>query len=205
MTTRIERWCSALWLLLLFITGCAVNPVTGQRELTLVSYQQQIAIGQQHYAPAQQMQGGRYLVDPELTAYVNRVGKKVADQSEVPLPYEFVVLNNSVPNAWALPGGKIAINRGLLTELRNEGELAAVLGHEATHAAARHGAKAMERGLLLQGAMIAAAIGSRDQRYAGHSARGGADGGRADHAEVQPQRGTRSGFLRHGVSCQGRL
>ena len=52
---------------------------------------------------------------------------KVANQSGVDLPYEFVVLNNSVPNAWALPGGKIAINRGLLTELDREAELAAVL------------------------------------------------------------------------------
>ena len=65
------------------------------------------------------------------------------------------MLNNSVPNAWALPGGKIAVNRGLLTELTSEAELAAVLGHEIVHAAARHGALAMQRGLLLQGALLA--------------------------------------------------
>jgi len=54
----------------------------------------------------------------------------------------------------------------LLTELSNEAELAAVLGHEAVHAAARHGAKAMERGVLLQGAMLATVIGARDSNYA---------------------------------------
>lgn len=146
--------------------GCVVNPVTGKRELGLVSFEQQIAIGKQHYGPSQQMQGGQYTVDRGLTEYVNSVGQRVAAASDVPLPYEFVVLNNSVPNAWALPGGKIAINRGLLTELRNEAELAAVLGHEAAHAAARHGARAMERGMLLQGAMVAAAIGARNTDYA---------------------------------------
>ena len=71
-----------------------------------------------------------------------------------------MVLNNSVPNAWALPGGKIAVNRGLLTELQSEAELAAVLGHEIVHAAARHGAKAQERGTLLQVGLAAAQIGA---------------------------------------------
>src|SRR5690606_37951000 len=58
--------------------------------------------------------GCDYVVDPELSAYVARVGQRVAAVSERALPYEFVVLNSSVPNAWALPGGKIAVNRGLL-------------------------------------------------------------------------------------------
>ncbi len=138
--------------------GCVTNPVTGQTEVGFVSTEQQIAIGQQQYVPAQQMQGGQYVVDPELTDYVTDVGLRVAAFSNIDLPYEFVVLNNSVPNAWALPGGKIAINRGLLVELRNEAELAAVLGHEVVHAAARHGAKQLERGYLLQGALAATAI-----------------------------------------------
>jgi len=140
--------------------ACTVNPVTGQSEIELVSTAQQIQIGQQQYVPAQQMQGGQYKVDPALSKYVAGVGARLAAQSPAKLPYEFVVLNNSVPNAWALPGGKIAINRGLLVELRNEAELAAVLGHEIVHAAARHGAKSMERGLLLQSAVMATQIGS---------------------------------------------
>ncbi len=76
------------------------------------------------------------------------------------LPFEFTVLDNSVPNAWALPGGKIAVNRGLLTALDNEAELAAVLGHEITHALARHGAQAQERGTLMKGGLVAAQIGA---------------------------------------------
>jgi predicted Zn-dependent protease len=75
------------------------------------------------------------------------------------------VLNNSVPNAWALPGGKIAINRGLLTELESEAELAAVLGHEIVHAAAGHSADAMERAMVLQGAVLATAVATSDSDY----------------------------------------
>ncbi|MCB1684396.1 MAG: M48 family metalloprotease, partial [Pseudomonadales bacterium] len=111
----------------LVLTGCVTNPVTGAQEVGFVSTAQQISVGEQQYRPAQQMQGGLYTVDPALTAYVSEVGGRLARYSNINLPYEFVVLNNSVPNAWALPGGKIAINRGLLMELNNEAELAAVL------------------------------------------------------------------------------
>src|SRR5690606_29076233 len=145
--------------------GCVINPVTGDRELALVSADQEIAIGEQQYFPMRQAQGGDYVVDPELTAYVAGVGQRLAAVSDRALPYEFVVLNNSVPNAWALPGGKIAVNRGLLVELESEAELAAVLGHEIVHAAARHGALAMQRGLLLQGAVLATAVAAQGGNY----------------------------------------
>ncbi|NIN39319.1 MAG: M48 family metalloprotease, partial [Gammaproteobacteria bacterium] len=65
----------------------------------------------------------------------------------------------------ALPGGKIAINRGLLTELNSEAELAAVLGHEIVHAAAKHSAQQMSRGVLLQGAVLATAMMTGDSNY----------------------------------------
>ena len=147
------------------LTSCAVNPVTGEREVALVSTERQIALGEENYRPAQQMQGGLYQVDPGVTAYVREVGNRLAAASGVKLPYEFVVLNSSVPNAWALPGGKLAVNRGLLTELDNEAELAAVLGHEIVHAAGRHGAQAMERGMLAQAVLLGVAIGTSRSEY----------------------------------------
>jgi predicted Zn-dependent protease len=152
-----------LWIALL--AGCAVNPVTGKTEFMTVSTEQEIAMGRQNYVPMQQSQGGAYDTDPELTRYVQGVGASVAAHSPVALPYEFVVLNNSVPNAWALPGGKIAINRGLLIELESEAELAAVLGHEVVHAAARHTAQQMSRSMLLQGLVLATAVASSDSDY----------------------------------------
>jgi predicted Zn-dependent protease len=149
------------------LPGCSVNPVTGKRELVLMSTAQEIEMGRQNYLPMQQSQGGEYDIDPELSAYVRNVGIKVASQSGVNLPYEFVVLNNSVPNAWALPGGKIAINRGLLAELESEAELAAVLGHEAVHAAARHSAQQQTRAMIMQAGVMGTAIAASDSDYGG--------------------------------------
>jgi len=149
--------------------GCAVNPVTGRNELSLMSEAQERSVGAQQYGPSQQSQGGQYQVEPALSAYVNEVGQRIARVSDRPLDYEFVVLNNGVPNAWALPGGKIAVNRGLLLELDNEAELAAVLGHEVVHAAARHGAQAMTRGTLLQGALVIGAVAANTSDYREYS------------------------------------
>lgn len=135
---------------LFFISACATNPVTGKKELSLTPSSQEIAIGEQHYQPSLQSQGGEYTLEPELSTYIRVVGERIAAKSDRPeLPWEFVILNNSVANAWALPGGKIALNRGLLLELQSEAELAAVLGHEIVHAAARHGAQKMDQGMLM--------------------------------------------------------
>jgi len=160
------RWlCCALASALVLI-ACAQNPVTGKNELVLVSESEEIQIGSEGYVPGQQQSGGEYVIDQALTAYVREVGDKLARVSDRPdLPYEFVVLNESVPNAWAMPGGKIAINRGLLVELENEAELAAVLGHEIVHAAARHGAQSIERGYALQAGLLGVGLAVSDNEY----------------------------------------
>jgi len=164
-----------LYILFVFqlLAACAVNPVTGERQFMTVSPAEELAIGAQQYAPMLQSQGGAYDVDPALTSYVRSVGQQLAAVSDAPLPYEFTVLNSSVPNAWALPGGKIAINRGLLTEMNSEAELAAVLGHEITHAAARHTAQQISRSQILQGLVLATTVAANDSSY-GDLAVGGA-------------------------------
>lgn len=153
-------WCILVLMLVSLLCGCASNPVTGKSELRLVSEQQEIQMGTSQYQPSQQSVGGLLTIDPELTAYVKEVGAKLVKVSARPnLPFEFNVVNDSVPNAWALPGGKIALNRGLLTELKSEAELAAVLGHEIVHAAARHSASAMEhQTLIAAGAAVLSAV-----------------------------------------------
>ncbi|MBL83282.1 MAG: peptidase M48, partial [Marinobacter sp.] len=90
---------------------------------------------------------------------------KVSDRPD--LPYEFVVLNSSVPNAWALPGGKIAINRGLLMELEDEAQLASVLGHEIVHAAARHSVQRMQQGMLISAGVAGLGFALSDNEWAG--------------------------------------
>lgn len=147
------------------LSSCATNPVTGKSELSFVGEDWELNVGKQQYSPTRQSQGGDYLADPVVQRYVNKVGQRVAAVSDRDLPYEFRVINSSVPNAWALPGGKIAINRGLLTELSSEAELAAVLGHEVVHAAAGHGKKGFTRGALLQGGILAATIATAGKEY----------------------------------------
>ena len=150
----------------LLLGGCGVNPVTGSSEMSFVSEAEEIRIGEQQYGPSQQSEGGLYVLDPELNRYVQRVGMRLARASDRPeLPYEFVVLNNSEPNAWALPGGKIALNRGLLVLLESESQLAAVLGHEIVHAAARHGAQQQEKGTLLGVGLAVLGVATANSGY----------------------------------------
>lgn len=166
MSNLRRFFLGALALAVSCLAGCAVNPVTGKNELSLISAEQEVAIGAQQYQPAQQSQGGRYYLDLELQDYINEVGRRLAAVSDrAGLPYEFTVLNNPVPNAWALPGGKIAINTGLLLHLEDESQLAAVLAHEIVHAAARHGATQMSRGILLDLGAQAAAIAAHSAGY----------------------------------------
>ncbi len=147
----IEIFAATLLLAVLALAGCAVNPVTGKRELALmqVSDTEEIDIGKKAFGPALQQMGGEYN-DPQLAAYVNNVGQRLARLSaRSNLPYEFKVVNDSSPNAFALPGGSIAISRGLLVNLENEAQLASVLGHEVGHVDARHSVQGMQRGTLL--------------------------------------------------------
>ncbi len=150
---------------LLMTAGCARNPVTGEREVSFISTSTEIARGEEYYPAAQQMSGGLYTADPSLADYVAEVGQQVAATSDRWLPYEFVVLNTDSPNAWALPGGKIAITRGLLMELDNEAELAAVLGHEIVHAAAKHSVHRMQRVVLGELLLLGAAIAIEEGDY----------------------------------------
>ena len=157
--------------LLVLLQSCATNPLTGKSELSLYSVNQQIALGTQQYGPSIQSQGGHYAIDPPLTEYVRSVGERLVavlpqvSPTAPELPFEFVVLNNSVPNAWALPGGKMAINRGLLVALENEAELAAVLGHEIIHAVAAHGTNRSSLGGLLSAGSQAVGLLTQNESY----------------------------------------
>ena len=150
------------------LSGCVVNPVTGEKQLSLIGESQELAMGAEQYVPTQQTQGGQFYVDPELGLYVREIGQKMAAVSDRPdLPYEFVVLNSSVPNAWALPGGKIAINRGLLTELDDEAQLASVLGHEIVHAAAKHSVQRMQNAQMISLGVGVLGMALTDNEWAG--------------------------------------
>ncbi|HSJ25263.1 MAG TPA: M48 family metalloprotease [Longimicrobiales bacterium] len=129
--------------------GCAVNPVTGQRQLALISEGQEIEMGRQ---VAQEAVAAMGLVeDQALQDYVNRLGLMMARTSERPeLPWSFQVVDDPTPNAFAAPGGFIFVTRGLLAMMRNEAELMGVLGHEIGHVTARHSVTMISRAQLAQ-------------------------------------------------------
>lgn len=136
-------------LLALSASGCAVNPVTGERQLALISEAQEVELGRQS---GQQVRQTMAMVDdPELQAYVERVGRRLAAESERPnLPWTFQVVDDPTPNAFALPGGPVFITRGLLDLMDSEAELASVLGHEIGHITARHSVTQISRAQLAQ-------------------------------------------------------
>jgi predicted Zn-dependent protease len=136
---------------------CATNPVTGESQLVLISEEQELAMGKEYYPIATQMSEGP-TPHAELQRLVSEVGGKMARRSERPnLPWEFNVVDANQPNAYALPGGKISITRGLVSRFDSEDQLASVLGHEIGHVTARHSVVAQSRDALLG---VALGVGS---------------------------------------------
>jgi predicted Zn-dependent protease len=124
--------------------ACATNPVTGKRQMSLLSEAEEIAIGQQQDAEIRREMG--VYDDPALQRYVNDIGQQLARASHRPnLPWSFTVVDSPAINAFALPGGYIYLTRGILAYLDDEAELAGVLGHEIAHVTARHAAQAYTR------------------------------------------------------------
>jgi predicted Zn-dependent protease len=149
--------------------GCARNPVTGKRQLALVSTEQEIALGKEG---AQQITQsiGRY-EDPKVQAYVQEIGKRMAASSERPeLPWSFTVLDDATVNAFALPGGPVFVTRGILTHFNSEAEMASVLGHEIGHITARHSVEQISKAQLAQVGLGVGMILSEDVRQFGQLA-----------------------------------
>jgi predicted Zn-dependent protease len=127
--------------------ACARNPVTGERELMLVSEAQEIAMGREAAGQIPQELG--LLDDRELVTLVRTQGMRIAKASERPhLPWEFHVVDSPVVNAFALPGGFAYLTRGILAHMNSEAEMVGVLGHEIGHITARHSAQQMSRAQL---------------------------------------------------------
>jgi len=143
-------------LLFTLISSCAVNPVTGKQDLVLFTEADEIALGKK--TSLEVMQQYSAYENPALQKYVQDVGAKVARKSHRNnLIYRFTVLDSKEVNAFALPGGYIYITRGLMSYLKSEAELAAVLGHEVGHVTARHSVRQYSANQL---ANIGIALGS---------------------------------------------
>ncbi|RJX29107.1 MAG: tetratricopeptide repeat protein [Desulfarculus sp.] len=153
------RWLGLLLLVLAVVVACAKNPVTGQDELVLMSEQQELAMGATYYPQTTQLNHGLPAGDPGLQSYVAGVGRRLAARSHRPnIPWQFNVVNTSQVNAFALPGGKISVTRGLVSKMSSEDQLAAVVGHEIGHVTARHSAAQYTRGVLVSLAVVGLAV-----------------------------------------------
>ena len=157
---------------LIAITGCSVNPATGKRQISLISEQQEIALGLSEKKNAL-AQFGTY-PDDELQSYVSDLGHQLAKTSERPdLPWSFTVVDDPTVNAFALPGGQIFVTRGILSHFNSEAELSSVLGHEIGHVTGRHSVEPMSTAQLANLGLGVAMIASEDIRpYAGLAAQG---------------------------------
>jgi predicted Zn-dependent protease len=130
----------------LAFAGCAVNPVSGRRELSTMSPQREAELGAQAAKEVEEKIG--LVDDPQLAAYVDAIGQRLAARSpRRDVAYHFAVADMQEPNAFALPGGWIYVSRGLLVITGSEEELANVIGHEIGHVAARHAASREARSM----------------------------------------------------------
>lgn len=160
---RLAQHLSLLLIISMMMASCSRNPVTGKREVMLMSESQEIALGKQS-DPSIVAQYGIYQ-DQKLQSFITQKGKQMAAISHRPdLPYDFKILDSPVVNAFAVPGGYVYFTRGILAHFNNEAEFAGVLGHEIGHITARHSAKQYSKQMLMQGLFIGGLILSEDFR-----------------------------------------
>lgn len=152
-----------LLLILLVVLGCTTVPYTNRSRIMMMSESEDIALGLEAYK--QVLAEEKISKDPAANRVVRRVGEAIAAVAEKPnFEWEFSVIDDpKTVNAFALPGGKVAVYTGLFPVAKDEGGLATVMGHEVAHALARHGAERMSQNMAIQTVGLAVAIGTSGQ------------------------------------------
>jgi predicted Zn-dependent protease len=150
-------WLGSLTLGFAWVVACATNPVTGKRQLALISEAQEIEMGRE--ADKDVVSSIGLYPDESMQRYVQDLGARIAATTERPaLPWTFRVVDDAAVNAFAIPGGFIYVTRGIMTHLNSEAELAAILGHEIGHVTARHSVSQMSKQQLAQVGLAAGMI-----------------------------------------------
>lgn len=169
---KISMKFLSLVILGLLLFSCAVNPVTGKKQLMLVSESQELEMGRQ-YDPQVIATFGAY-ENASLLASIQAKGTEMGKISHRPnIEYHIRVLDSPVVNAFAVPGGYIYLTRGILAQLNNEAELLGVLGHEMGHIAARHTASQQSKQQVGQLLLIGGILASKElQQYADYAMQG---------------------------------
>lgn len=160
--------------------GCATNPYTERGQLLLVSSDYETQLGTQAYQEVLKDPKVRLSQDPKEVDPVKRVADRIiaaakrSKYAETAQRFDWqvsVIKDDKTQNAFALPGGKIAVYTGIFPVAKNEAGLAAIMGHEVTHALARHGAERMSQGILAQVGLIGTAIALETQRASSETSR----------------------------------
>lgn len=170
MTARFATWLVIVFVLAM--TGCVTNPYTNRWQLLMVPQSYETQLGAQAYQdvlrdPKVQMSHDRDEVEPvrRVTTRIIEAAKqsKYGDDAKAFRWDVSVIKDDRVKNAFALPGGKIAVYTGIFPMAENESGLAAIIGHEVVHALARHGSERMSQGVLAQIGMVGASIAMQTQ------------------------------------------
>ncbi len=154
-------------LLVLSVVACETVPITGRSQLVLIPEVTEVKMGLDSY---QQILGkSKVSSDPRVVEQVTRVGRRIAEATgRADYQWEFKVIEDTQVNAFCLPGGKVAVYTGMLPVAGDDAGLAAVLGHEVSHALARHGGERMSQQLAVEGVTLAGAqalLAGSDPRF----------------------------------------
>lgn len=144
----------------ILLVGCTTNVATGKRQLDYLSRDDEIALGEEA-APQLTQEYGGAVTDPAINAYITRVTMSMVQHTEGDyrtLPWQVTLLNSDVINAFALPGGKVFISRGLAEKFTSEAQLAGVLGHEIGHVTAEHADRSIQNQLPVIGVAVVGGV-----------------------------------------------
>lgn len=172
LAASLQRNCvtrrQVLWLFgAAALSGCAQSPVGGKSILVGMSEAQEKAVDQQ-VAPQQFSQDLGPVQDAQVNNYLSSVGQRLDKLTHRPqMPYSYRVLNANYVNAYTFPGGAMGVTRGILVDLNNEAELAALLGHEMGHVNARHAAQRQGQAMVAQVAVMGANIAASSSEWGG--------------------------------------
>jgi predicted Zn-dependent protease len=165
---RFKGFIAVIGVLGILAAACTTAPVTGRKQLSFVSGEQEAQLGLTEF---EKMKKDTPISrDPAANALLQKVGKRIAASASKDLPnaqWEFVVFESKEPNAFCLPGGKIGVYTAILPITKDEAGLATVLGHEVAHAAAHHGAERMSQAMAAQGIgeLAQAGLSGADPRW----------------------------------------
>jgi predicted Zn-dependent protease len=154
------RWSRLAFLagMLVAALACESVPHTGRSQVMMLSQGQEQQMGQEAYQEI--LKKSKISADPALNAQITRVGRRIAEATgKTDFQWEFAVIDDKQVNAFCLPGGKVAVDTGILPITRDDAGLAAVLGHEAAHAVARHGGERVSQQMGVSAALQVIQIG----------------------------------------------